>query len=345
MFQQTRLKLTAWYLLILATICLAFSITIYRFLSLEIDRFSRAQRTRIERRFTDQLPADIVKRIPPPLDFSDPDIVNESKTRIILFLLTINGVILIVCGSLSYILSGITLKPIKQMVDEQDRFLSDASHELRTPLASIKTATEVALRDKNLSTEESRKILQENLTDINRLSKLSGSLLELSRFQKKANTLQIKTSKINSLIIESVNNLKVLSKTKNIKIIRKSGATQIDVDPEKVIELLTTIIDNAIKYSPKESTVKITTSKNRRYIHIYVSDQGQGIDIKDHPFIFDRFYRSDVARSTAHSEGFGLGLSIAKEICDLHHGTISVTSEIGKGATFDIKLPLKQKFS
>lgn len=344
MFHKTRLKLTAWYLLILAIICLAFSITIYRFLSIEIDRFARVQRTRIERRFTDQLPDDVIKRFP-PIDFSDPDIVSESKARIIFFLLSVNGVILLVCGSLSYFLSGITLKPIKQMVDEQDRFLSDASHELRTPLASMKTATEVALRDKNLKFSDSKKILKENLTDINRLSILSNSLLELSRFQKKANLLQTKSVKIKSLILEAVNNLKVLSKSKNIKIIHKSGNTVIDADPNKVIELLTMVIDNAVKYSPPKTTIKISTSKSRQFVHFYISDQGQGIAPKDQPFIFDRFYRSDIARSSGSSEGFGLGLSIAKEICSLHNGTISVTSEVGHGSTFDIKLPLKQKFS
>jgi signal transduction histidine kinase len=340
MFKSARLKLTLWYLLTLFLVSASFSFIIYRFLSIEIDRFADMQRVRLERRFENKIVDREELKPPKPPIYIDPDLVADTKLRIVYTLFSINGGILVVFGTLSYFLSGKTLKPIKEMVDEQSRFVSDASHELRTPLASLKTAVEVGLRDKNLDLVESKKILRENLGDINRLTGLTNSLLELSRFQKGTDLLVLKNSKIKPLINQAILRLKIQAQAKNIRVVTKTGQSVINIDLEKITEVITIILDNAIKYSPKNTTIKVTTTKSRKYLHLKISDQGQGIDQKDLPFIFDRFYRSDSARSSENAEGFGLGLSIAKEIISLHRGTIKVYSKVGAGTTFDIILPI-----
>lgn len=331
MFKSARLKLTLWYLLILCVVSASFSFTIYRFVSHEIDRFAQTQRVRLEKRFADKTP-------PPP--FIDPDLVEETKARVIFILFSINGSILLISGALSYFLSGKTLEPIYTMLEEQKRFISDASHELKTPITSLKTSIEVALRDNNLSKDEVGELLRDNLSDINNLTNLTNSLLTLSRFENSSDTTtNITPILIKRIITLAIKRIRPQAKNKNIKIITKSGNTKVLGDETKLTELLVIILDNAIKYSSSQSVISLKTSKNRKWLHLSVSDQGEGIAKKDLSRIFERFYRVDKSRTG--SSGFGLGLSIAKRIVESHNGRIKVTSQLQKGTTVDIYLPVK----
>lgn len=279
MFKQARIKLTLWYVLILAVISLAFSATIYRYLSFEIDRFAKVQRNRLERRFEDRIPEEIRVQLPPPPVLSEPDIVKESKSRIIYLLLSINSVILVVSGFLSYLLSGLTLKPIKEMVDDQDRFVSDASHELRTPLTSLKTSIEVALKDPNLTLQEAKKNLQDNLVDVDNLSILATSLLELSQFKKGSVSLDLSKQPLKNLVAAAISRVKTKLQAKKIKVVYKNGNTQLISDSSKIIELFTILLssDNAIKYSPPQSRISISSSRSPKFLSIKFKDQGIGI--------------------------------------------------------------------
>lgn len=344
MFNSARLKLTAWYLLIIAFISFLFSFTIYRFLNNEIDRFSEAQKLRLERRIERRFPDEVIRRFPaPPPDFSDPDIVKETKFRIIIALLGVNGGVLVISGFLSYFLSGKTLQPIKEVFEKQDRFISDASHELRTPLTSLKTSIEISLRDKNLNVDEAKRVLKENLTDVDSLSNLTSSLLELSvnKPQKELLSCQIVSSK--DLLSQAIHNVMPQAKSKKITITKKTGHTKLFVDKEKIVRVLLIVLDNAIKYSPSESKISIHTSKSRKHFTFHVKDRGIGISQEDKEKIFDRFYRADKSRTKSTTHGFGLGLAIAKEIISLHQGNIVVSSKLGEGSTFNIVLPLQKK--
>src|SRR3989344_8850426 len=163
MFKKARLKLTAWYLLIIMLISLAFSIAIDHLLTLELTRVERVQRLRQERR---------IPRIPA----IDPEVIEETKNRLRINLILINLGILGAAGVAAYFLAGRTLKTIKNMVDEQNRFITDSSHELRTPITSLKTEMEVNLRDKKLN-KDTRKILESNLEEVNSLQSLSDNLI------------------------------------------------------------------------------------------------------------------------------------------------------------------------
>src|SRR5690349_4348223 len=144
MFENARLKLTAWYLVIIMAISLMFSCVIYTSINTEFQRFERIQ-LRIHEDIQEGFP------IPPPrFGRPDPEMIEESRKRVVLILAVINVSILFLSGIAGYFLAGRTLKPIKKMVEEQRRFVTDASHELRTPLTALRSEIEVGLRNKQL---------------------------------------------------------------------------------------------------------------------------------------------------------------------------------------------------
>lgn len=175
MFNTARIKLTAWYLLMIMCVSIFFSTVIYAALTHELDRFDRAQRIRIQR----GIPAP-----PPFLTTPDPDLISETKHRLIMQLALLNGGILVMSGVMGYFLAGFTLRPIKEMVDEQNRFIGDASHEFRTPLTSLKSALEVHLRDTKLTVSQARTVIKESIDEVNKMNMLSDRLLHLARYEQ-----------------------------------------------------------------------------------------------------------------------------------------------------------------
>jgi signal transduction histidine kinase len=318
------------------SISVFFSIIIYKGTENEIDRLSSIQRQRIERR----LQNNNLFPQPPNIRTADPELVEETKQRLLIILIMINGGIVFFAGSLSYLLAGKTLHPIQEMVEEQNRFISNASHELRTPLTALKSSLEVNLRDKNLSLEEARKIISESIEDVNKLQFLSDSLLQLTQYKKTEAQTKFELLSLQQIIKESVKKINPLIQKKNI--IVKNKTQNIDVKGNKysLIDLFVIILDNAVKYSQDKSTITIYTKKTEKSVIISVKDQGIGIDEEDLKYVFDRFYRSDKARSKGNIDGYGLGLSIAKEIVNSHKGSINIESKIKKGTTVNISLPV-----
>lgn len=332
MFEKTRLKLTGWYLLIIMLISFSFSLVIYKVLTNEVERFIRTQQLRIERR----LRSDFFS--PPPLP-ADPDLVNETKNRILIMLIEINSIIFIVSGGLGYFLAGRTLRPIKEMVDEQNQFITDASHELRTPLTSLRSEIEVNLRDKNLNLNNVKKLLKSNLEEVINLQSLSDNLMELAQYQKKNGDLIFEEISIRTITEIACKKITPLATNKNIDIDNKIKDYQLKGNKQSLVELFIILLDNAVKYSRNNKYVLLTSEKKDHIVIISIKDEGIGIDKKDLPFIFNRFYRSDSSRSKEMAKGYGLGLSIAKKIVNLHNGKITVSSKLGKGTTFIVSLP------
>jgi len=342
MFHTTRIKLTAWYLLIIMLVSISFSIVIYKGLMNEVERFAQSQRFRIERQLRNDilLPKDIHKEnlILPPV--TDPDLVADMKQRLLLIMVLINGSILLVSGGLGYFLAGKTLKPIQEMLLEQNQFITDASHELRTPLTSIKSSVEVYLRDKKLTIAGAKKILTENIKDVNKLQRLSDQLLELAQYQKPNGKDIMRNISLREAIKHALRNVEALRSAKSIRIQNTTKDSTMIGNMNEMTDLFTILIDNAIKYSKEKSTITLSSKEKNGWIHIAVTDVGEGVGTKDIPHIFDRFYRADSARSKITYTGYGLGLSIAKKIADRHNGSISVTSIFGKGSTFTVHVPI-----
>jgi len=344
MFQKARFKLTLWYLFIIMLISLSFSGVIYKVIANEVDRLSFMQKRRLERRLKEKeffpLRQEGYAQGRFPFPITDPELVEETKRRVLLILFAVNGGIFLLAGGFGYLLAGKTLTPIKEMVDEQNRFISEASHQFRTPLTSLKSIMEVGLREKNLTLKEAKTIISESIEEADKLKLLTDELLRLSQYEHfKAQTKLTDVSLV-LVIKQAEEKIKRQAKEKGITFRNKIvGDFKIKGQKDDLIDLFVILFDNAVKYSPRKSHVEVSAKKEGDLAVVLVKDYGVGIGEKDLPHIFDRFYRGEQSLLKEKIPGFGLGLSIAKRIVELHGGIIEVSSKVGKGTTFVVKLP------
>jgi signal transduction histidine kinase len=264
---------------------------------------------------------------------------DEAAHNILINLIYINCLILGAGGVASYVMARRTLRPIQEAHEAESRFVSDASHELRTPLAVMKTELEVALKDPDLSKGEMKQLLESNLEEVNKLTKLSQTLLTLSKMD------------FGNLVHEEVpfqqTVLKVIDRydkdSRRISVKQRGKPLLLDAHQSSIEELFTVLIDNALKYSPPGSPITISLTRSSNKALFSIVNAGKGISDTDLPHIFDRFYRADNARTTSSNTSFGLGLSLAKTIVQLHHGELSATSAPDKETTFTVLLPIIKK--
>ncbi len=348
MFQKTRLSLTGWYLLILMLVSGLFSTAIYVGINHEFTRMEYMQKARLEREkmfnpLYEELrhERELQGRPLPPLPGIELEAISEARTRLQVILVFVNLGILGVGGLAGYFLAGRTLKPIKDMIDEQNRFITDASHELRTPLTSLKSEIEVGLRDKTFSLNDAKKLLQSNLEDVNILQSLSDGLIKLTQYQQNNDKNLYETVSIAIVVGDAQKKVASLAKSKKIIFINRVRDTMVEAIRQSLTEMFVIFFDNAIKYSEKNTTVRIESHLTDHSVVIDVKDQGIGIDKKDIPHIFDRFYRVDTSRSKTDVLGYGLGLSIAKQIVKKHKGNITIESKVGKGTSISVQIPRK----
>lgn len=339
MFKIARLQLTLWYLLIIMIISLCFSAVIYNILTFELDRFASLQRARMESKLQEQPYENKIKIIYPPLPTIEQELIEETKYRLLMRLAYVNCVIFIIAGGLGYFLAERTLQPIQKMHNQQRRFISDSSHELRTPLTALKTILEISLRDTHLTLKDSKQVINESIEEVNRLQYLTDNLLELSQYDLQQRSIRKKINS-KSAIDKAINSLKPLIKQKNIHLDLKVTSTKINAYEDELVKLFIILLENSIKYSNSGTTISIKTEVKNNFLIFTFRDEGEGISKKDVPYIFDRFYRSDTARTKEKTNGYGLGLSIAKEIVQIHQGTISVKSALKKGTIFTVTLPI-----
>lgn len=334
-FDSARAKLTLWYLLLILLISSTLSALVYGRVSSILSR----EYDRLETQFQQQLPelaGPIRQRVIIARRESIADLV-AIKRAIFLQLVMVNAGIVVVFSIGGYILSGITLRPIAEVHAKQRRFIGDAAHELKTPITALKTTLEVHLLDPKLS-NQTKKMVKENLEDVGNLEKLTESLLKLANVTDQK--LPLVPVPIGQIIDSAVKFLQATAKKKKITFaVTKNEATMVKGDQGALLDLLIILLDNAVKYSPAKSTITITQSTKGRMVLLTVSDQGIGIKKQDLPFIFDRFYRADHARTASKVKGYGLGLAVAAKIIDQHHGTIAVKSTENVGTTFSIFLP------
>lgn len=251
---------------------------------------------------------------------------NEIKKEMLFHLIVLDSIIIILGTIGSYFLSKKTLKPIEENLNLQMEFISNASHELKTPITVITMENEVLLREKNHSKEELLHQIKSNLEEVTSLSKLVNILLELARNNK----ITLEKIKVIDVVNNACDKLKILSKKKNITILNNIDNLKILANKDILEEVIVIILDNAIKYSDKNTTIKIYNKNSK----IFISDEGIAIKEKDLKYIFDRFYRADKSHST---EGYGLGLSLAKHLTEKMKLKISAYNNKEKGSTFVIE--------
>jgi len=335
MFRSARFKITVWYVIAIMVISLAFSLVIYRSIAQDLNQRYINIENQIRSNFKN------LEKIPPVLKNMLQNDLRVAKQRVYFMLLFANGGIFILSILVGYFLAGRTLRPIEEMVEEQNRFISDASHELRTPLAALKTSTEVALRDRDMSAAEARRILEENLEDIGSLEMLSEHLLHLAQYQRGRRVLDFKKINLAEAAERAYKKIAAVAKKKNITFDLEVRDAWINADIISIDELVLILLDNALKYTPEGGKVSLKAAPEGRHALLEVTDSGEGISPRDQNHIFDRFYRADRSRSKNRVSGFGLGLPVAKKITALHHGSIKVDSRIGQGSTFTVRIPLQ----
>jgi two-component system, OmpR family, sensor histidine kinase CiaH len=326
-FHSARIKLTLWYVAFVMLLSIVFSVGVYRVLTIELAGSLHEQSMKLY---------SIQGRRVAPNDLLE--IYNDASGRILHRIILVNIGILLLSAGTSYFLAGKTLKPLEAAIEEQKRFIADASHELKTPLTSIKTEIEVALRDKKLTRSDAKALLKSNLEEVDKMKQLTNYLLALSRYENTNKNLQFTKVSVSDVLDRSIKLVTPKAEEKKITIINNVNNFSVKGNASGLEELFVILLDNAVKYSVSAKTITVQTKTTRHHGIVEIVDQGIGIKEGDIPYIFNRFYRADTSRSKHTSDGYGLGLSIAKSIVSLHKGKIEVVSTPGKGSTFKVTL-------
>jgi two-component system sensor histidine kinase CiaH len=326
-FQSATFKLTTWYLAIIMAVSLLFSTVIYVIASHEL--VARLNYWNGEQVLS---ATDLAK-----LEVLQQRQIHQAEANLVAALLFANIGIWTAGGIVSFYLARKTLRPIEEAHEAQSRFTSDASHELRTPLASMKTEIEVTLRDPKADKQELRALLSSNLEEVDKLTKLSHTLLQLSRLDHGA--LPRETFFLDAVVASVLKRLDRQGRvTTEGQLTRGIIAHQTSTE-----ELVTILFDNALKHSPPGSPITLRYIKKKSFGGFSITNAGKGISPVDLPHIFERFYRLDSSRTNSPAKGYGLGLSLAKRIVERNNGELSVASAPGHDTTFTVLLPLTSR--
>ncbi|OGY98845.1 MAG: hypothetical protein A2855_01575 [Candidatus Liptonbacteria bacterium RIFCSPHIGHO2_01_FULL_57_28] len=253
------------------------------------------------------------------------------------------ALMLLIMGVLSYIFVRTTLRPIREFMESQRRFISDASHELRTPLATMKTENEVALLDPGRVTrDEAISIIKSNVEEVDRIATILNNLLNLASFNNASGAPPFSAVDLAAVVRTILERVKILAVRKDIRI------TTVNLLPTRVWgnataleEVASNLLKNAIQYTPAggEITLESRPDAEKKNGRLVVRDTGVGIAPEDLPYIFEPFYRSDKSLHM-YQQGAGLGLPLVREIAKRHGGSIDIQSSLGKGTMITISIPL-----
>ncbi len=321
-FSKARFKLFGWYVLISFLLLSAFTIVAFQAERQSFNQIEKIVTNRTQRPLVATLVNDRLFQF-----------TSDFRERLLYF----DIILFLVSTGASWFLSGITLKPIEEMLKKQQEFSADASHELRTPLTSIIMELEAIKRtQKKIPTDLSSSL--ENIKEESvRMKQLVNNLLTLVRHQPDQNNSN-KVFILNEVAQNSFDSLKKIAREKKLGyVFEENEKIKIKGDIEKIQQTLTIILENAIKYTSLGSVTMKIESTDQKMALVEIADTGMGIPSEDISHIFERFYR---VRTRTKIQGTGLGLAIAKKIIDDHKGKITVNSTVDKGSTFSIYLPL-----
>ncbi|MGJ9456853.1 ATP-binding protein [Oceanobacillus sp. CF4.6] len=221
-------------------------------------------------------------------------------------------------------------------------FIANVSHELRTPISMLQGYSEAIVDDIADTKEEKNELAQIIHEESLRMGRLVNELLDLARMESGQIHLNVETLGIESYIKRIVNKFKGLASDNEIDLTLTMNVDfpNTSFDPDRIEQVFTNLIDNAIRHTSKGGTVRVAVTNKPEEFYVEVNDSGSGIPEEDLPFIFERFYKADKSRvRSKEKKGTGLGLAIAKNIIDAHKGTIQVKSKLNQGTTFSFKLP------
>ncbi len=314
-FRRARLKLTAVYILIVAIIVIGFSAFLYLNLQQSLNEGNGVDG-----------------------DFSSNEAQQQFVTHTLATfendLLVIDATILLFAGAFGYWFAGYTLRPIQRSLEAQQAFSEKASHELRTPLAVMRNEFEVLLRNSAPTKELMHSALKSGIEEIDRLSGMTRDLLTLARSHTAIQTSSEKVD-LAELAKSTANKIRQLSENKGIRLnVSAEGSIFVLGWTGELTRALTNLLQNAIEHTPKDGTITLDVQREGVQAIMHISDTGRGIEAKDLPHVFERFYKGE------GTTGSGLGLSIVKELIEQHGGSVSIESEKGKGTSVTVRLPI-----
>jgi heavy metal sensor kinase len=238
-------------------------------------------------------------------------------------------------GQLATVLNS-TFARLETAFAQQKQFAADAAHELRTPVAVILTQTQTTL-NRERDAAEYKQTVEACQRAAQRMRRLIESLLELARFDAGQEVLQRRRFDFSKVVLDGADLVQTLAAGRRVTLRVDAGPLQITGDPERLGQVVTNLLMNAIQYNHPEGEVRVKLESAAGLAVLTVADTGQGIAAADLPHVFDRFYRADPSRTGAGSAG--LGLAICKAVVEAHGGTIEIASEPGRSTVFTVRLP------
>jgi signal transduction histidine kinase len=267
---------------------------------------------------------------------------ENALSLILLLLLGIGGLTLLGAGLGGLFLSDRALVPARLAWRNQQRFIGDAAHELRTPLTLLRADAEVLLRSREHLVSEDAELLEDIVTETERMSILATNMLTLARLDNNSTHREHEVISLTDIALADVRRVQALADQSGISLQVESHYTALVIgDPALLEQAVLVLLDNAIKYNRPGGRVTIRTEVKDRYAFLEVSDTGIGIAAEHLPHLGERFYRVDKSRSR-EAGGSGLGLSIARSIAEAHGGALTLSSTPDQGTKVTIKLPLAQ---
>ncbi|MDE7298425.1 MAG: cell wall metabolism sensor histidine kinase WalK [Lachnospiraceae bacterium] len=232
------------------------------------------------------------------------------------------------------------LREMKKVEESRQEFVSNVSHELKTPMTSMKVLADSLIAQEEAPVEMYREFMEDINDEIEREDKIINDLLSLVKLGRKNGEMHIAQVSINELLEIILRRIKPLAQNRNIELVFESFRPVLaTVDEVKLSLAISNLIENAVKYNVDEGNVRVSLNADHKYFYITVADSGIGIPEAAQPFVFDRFYRVDKARSR-ETGGTGLGLAITKSVILRHKGTIKLYSRENEGTTFTVRVPL-----
>lgn len=242
-------------------------------------------------------------------------------------------------GQLAGVLNE-TFARLQQSFDQQAQFTADAAHELRTPVSVVLSQAQLAL-SRERSPQEYRETIEACQRAAKRMQALTESLLQLSRLEARAEPMKNAALNLAEVASECVQMIAPLAAERGVKIVSELSPAPSSGDDERLLQVLTNLLSNALAHSPDGSTIRVVAGSENQHSFVDVVDMGPGIAAEHLPHLFDRFYRADASRNR-NTGGAGLGLAICKAIVDAHAGGIEVKSVVGQGSTFRVWLPASE---
>ncbi|MBU5483273.1 HAMP domain-containing histidine kinase [Clostridium sp. MSJ-11] len=270
------------------------------------------------------------------------DVTDSNKTLRELFttLFFVGIIMLCVIFAISLFFASRSIEPIAEAWEKQKQFIADASHELKTPLAIINANSDALLTNQEETIKSQKKWLDYIKTQTDRMGKLVNDLLYLAKTEDTNSKILHAPFDISQVVSDVVLSMEAVIFEKDITLLQEVEANIIiKSDSEKIKQVVTILLDNAIKYTDEKGYIDITLKKTRHQLVFSIKNSGESIPKENLPKLFDRFYRADPAR-TQENGGYGLGLPIAKAIIDRLHGKIYAHSQKNDGTTFTFTLAL-----